>query len=141
MPARFAADTVLLTHLAFVLFVVLGGLLVLRWPWLAWLHVPAAFWGALVEATGWICPLTPLEVALRRSAGEAGYAGDFIEHYLVALLYPEGLTREMQLLFALLVVVVNALVYGVLVMRAHRHRALPPGDGRPGEGRDPRWRP
>lgn len=115
-----AADAVLVVHLAFVLFVVLGGALVLRQPRFAWLHVPAVVWGLLVEASGWICPLTPLENALRRSAGESGYAGDFVQHYIVALLYPEGLTRETQLLFALLVIAVNALFYGALFARMRR---------------------
>ena len=117
MLARIAADGVLLVHLAFVLFVLLGGLLVLRWPSLAWLHLPAVVWGALIELTGWICPLTPLELAFRRAAGDAVYPGDFIEHYVVALLYPEGLTRGTQLLFGLLVLALNALIYGVLLHR------------------------
>ena len=120
-----AADGVLFVHFAFVLFVVLGGALVLRWPRLAWLHVPAAVWGALVEIQGWVCPLTPLENALRRAAGETGYAGDFVQRYLVALIYPEGLTREVQLLLALLVVVVNAIFYGVLVSRRRGRTAWP----------------
>ncbi len=115
MPGRIAADAVLLFHLAFVLFVLLGGALVLRWPRLAWLHVPAVFWGVLVELTGWICPLTPLENVLRRLGGETGYAGDFVQHYVVALLYPDGLTRGTQVLFALLVVILNALFYGALL--------------------------
>ncbi|HTS20788.1 MAG TPA: DUF2784 domain-containing protein [Casimicrobiaceae bacterium] len=117
MPDRIAADAVLLVHLIFIAFVALGGLLVLRWPLLAWLHLPAVFWGALVEAMGWICPLTPLEDSLRRAAGGAGYAGDFVEHYLVALIYPDWLTRGTQMLLALLVVGVNALVYGFVVLR------------------------
>jgi len=125
MPNRIAADAVLIVHLAFILFVVLGGALLLRWPRLAWLHVPAVFWAAVVELTGWICPLTPLENTLRSSAGQPGYAGDFVEHYLVALIYPEGLTRGTQMLFALLVIVVNALFYGVLLFRM-RERASPP---------------
>jgi hypothetical protein len=117
MIYRAAADSVLVLHAAFVLFVMLGGLLVLRWPTLAWLHVPAFVWAAFVEFTGRICPLTPLEVALRRHAGEAGYAGDFIEHYLVSLLYPDGLTRDTQTTLGALVVVVNALIYVGVAMR------------------------
>jgi hypothetical protein len=111
MIYRAAADSVLVLHAAFVLFVVAGGLLVLRWTSLAWLHVPAVVWAALVEFTGRICPLTPLEVALRRSAGDAGYAGDFIEHYIVSLLYPDGLARDTQTTLGVLVVMVNALIY------------------------------
>jgi hypothetical protein len=115
---RAAADAVLLLHLAFVLFVVLGGFLVLRRPKLAWLHVPAALWGALIEFVGWICPLTPLEVALRQAAGSAGYSGDFLEHYLVAVMYPEGLTREVQFALGAVVVVLNAAIYAAVLRRA-----------------------
>jgi hypothetical protein len=122
MLYRAAADLVVLVHLAFVAFVVLGGLLVLRRPWVAWIHLPAALWGALIEFGGWICPLTPLEVALRQSAGEAGYSGGFIEHYVVALLYPEALTRELQIAFGALVVLVNACLYFALARRMARGR-------------------
>jgi hypothetical protein len=117
MPYRFAADAVLAAHLAFVLFVVCGGLLVLRTPRLAWLHLPAVAWAAFVELSGSICPLTPLEVTLRRGAGEAGYAGDFVEHYLVALIYPNGLTRELQMAIGATVLLINLLVYFVLWRR------------------------
>jgi hypothetical protein len=117
MLARIAADAVLVTHLAFVLFVLLGGLLVLRWPKLAWLHLPAVVWGALIELNGWICPLTPLEVALREAAGGTGYRGDFLQHYIVALLYPEGLTRTMQLGFGGLVLLINTAIYVVILRR------------------------
>jgi hypothetical protein len=117
MPYRFAADAVLAAHLAFVLFVVCGGLLVLRTPRLAWLHLPAVAWAAFVELSGSICPLTPLEVTLRRGAGEAGYAGDFVEHYLVALIYPDGLTRELQMAIGATVLLINLLVYFVLWRR------------------------
>jgi len=117
MPYRFAAAAVLAAHLAFVLFVVCGGLLVLRRPGWAWVHLPAVAWAAAVEFSGWICPLTPLEVALRRRAGEAGYGGDFVEHYLVALIYPNGLTRELQMLIGAVVLLVNLAVYWVLWRR------------------------
>ena len=117
MPYRLAADAVLAAHLAFVLFVVFGGLLVLRRPRLAWLHLPAVAWAALIEFSGWICPLTPLEVALRRGAGEAGYGGDFVEHYLVALIYPAGLTRELQVSIGVAVLLINLLVYFALWRR------------------------
>lgn len=117
MSYRFAADLVLATHLAFVLFVVFGGLLVLRRPRIAWLHLPAVAWAALVEFSGWICPLTPLEVALRRGAGEAGYGGDFIEHYLVSLIYPSELTRDLQMLIGAFVLLVNLAIYWTLWRR------------------------
>jgi len=120
MIARIAADLVLVAHLAFVVFVAAGGLLALRWPRLAWVHVPVAIWGAAVELAGWICPLTPLENRLRAAGGEAGYAGGFIEHYLVPIVYPAGLTRSHQLAFGIAVVAVNLVVYGVLLSRRAR---------------------
>ena len=117
MLYRLAADAVLAAHLAFVLFVVCGGLLVLRTPRLAWLHLPAVAWGAYVELSGSICPLTPLEVTLRRDAGEAGYGGDFIGHYLVSLIYPAGLTRELQMALGAAALLLNLIVYFVLWRR------------------------
>jgi hypothetical protein len=117
---RGAADLVLVVHLAFVLFVVLGGLLALRWPRVAWVHVPVAIYGATIEFIGFICPLTPLEVALRRRGGEAGYEGGFIEHYITAALYPTGLTREVQLVLGTAVLLLNALVYFVWWRRRGR---------------------
>jgi hypothetical protein len=108
---RLLADLVLILHLTFVVFVLCGGLFVLRWRWIAWLHLPAAFWGAVVEFTGWICPLTPLENWLRAQGGEAIYRSDFIAHYLTLVLYPGELTRGIQLLFGTIVVVLNAAVY------------------------------
>jgi hypothetical protein len=117
MLDRIAADAVLVIHLGFVIFVVLGGALVLRWPKLAWAHLPAVIWAALVEVNGWICPLTPLEVSLRKASGEAGYAGDFLEHYIVALLYPEALTRETQIVLGIAVVAVNVAIYAVVARR------------------------
>jgi len=119
MPYGLLADLVLLAHAGFVVFVVLGGLPVLRWPRLAWLHLPAVAWGAGIEFAGAICPLTPLEIHLRSLAGQQGYAGGFVEHYVFALLYPEGLTRNVQLALGLLVLVINALVYAI-VWRRHR---------------------
>ncbi|MBS7660928.1 DUF2784 domain-containing protein [Pseudomonas lalucatii] len=117
MLDRFAADAVLVLHLLFILFVLLGGLLVLRWPALAWLHLPAALWGAVVELFRLQCPLTPLENALRRAAGERGYSGGFVEHYLLPIVYPAGLTPAIQLLLGGLVLAVNAAIYGYLLLR------------------------
>ena len=108
----FLADVVMLAHLAFVLFVIGGGLLVLKWPRIAWLHLPAAAWGAMIEFAGWICPLTPLENRLLMQSGESGYEGDFIAHYLPAALYPTDLTRQVQIVLGLLVVLINAALYG-----------------------------
>lgn len=114
------ADLVVLAHLGFVLFVVCGGVAVLRWPKLAWLHLPAAAWGALVEFAGWICPLTPLEDALRQAGGQAGYAGDFVTHDVIPVLYPEALTRTVQIALGSVVVLLNAVVYWQVVRRARR---------------------
>jgi len=98
-------------HFAFIVFVMLGGLAVLHWPRLAWLHVPAALWGVLIEFGGWICPLTPLENAMRVRGGEDGYAGGFIDHYVTSLIYPDGLTRTTQIAIGTLVFAINACVY------------------------------
>jgi len=117
---RTLADLVLVVHLAFVLFVVLGGLLVLKWPRLAWLHVPTAVWGVLIEYKGWICPLTPLENSFRARGGGAGYSGGFIEHYIQPLLYPAGLTRGTQIVLGSLALLVNLTAYGVVIARRSR---------------------
>ena len=114
---QLAADLLVVLHLAFICFVVLGGLLVLKWPWMALMHIPAAVWGALVEFQGWWCPLTPLEQRLRAAAGEAGYSGSFIEHYLLPIIYPADLTRDLQLQLGLFVVTINAAIYGWLLAR------------------------
>lgn len=124
MLHRGLADIVLVVHFAFVLFVVLGGLLVLRWPRVVWAHVPIAVYGAVIEFAGFICPLTPLENSLRRRGGEAGYEGGFIEQYITATLYPAGLTREIQVGLGVAVLVLNAAIYTVVVTR--RRRAGPP---------------
>jgi hypothetical protein len=118
--ARAAADAVLVLHAAFVAFVVAGGLAVARVPRLAWLHLPAAAWGAAISFGGWICPLTPLENALRRAAGEAGYAGGFVERYLLAALYPEGLTRGVQVALGVGVVAINVAAYAHAWARRRR---------------------
>lgn len=117
MLYRGLADLVLVLHLAFVLFVIFGGLFALRWPRVAWLHVPVALYGATIEFVGFICPLTPLEISLRRRGGEAGYAGGFIEHYITAALYPTGLTREIQLVLGIGVLLLNAIVYAIVVKK------------------------
>lgn len=111
------ADLIVLLHAAFVLFVAAGGLLALRWPRVVWLHLPALAWGAGIEILGGICPLTPLENALRAAAGDAGYAGDFVAHYVLPWLYPAGLTREVQILLGLGALAVNAAIYGWLLRR------------------------
>jgi hypothetical protein len=120
MAYRVLADLVVLAHALFVAFVVLGGFLVWRWRWVAWAHVPAAVWGAAIEFGGWICPLTPLENAWRARAGLAGYAGGFVEHYLIPALYPAGLTPPKQIALGSLVVVVNIVAYGIALRHAPR---------------------
>lgn len=122
MAFRLFADLVVLLHLGFILFAALGGLLALRWRRAPWLHVPTALWGGFVEISGRVCPLTPLENALRRAAGEAGYRGGFIEHYVLPLVYPEGLTREAQLVLAGLLLAVNAVVYAIVWRRRRPQR-------------------
>lgn len=111
MRYRLLADVALLLHLGFILFVVFGGFAVMRWPRLAWLHLPAVLWGICIEYAGWICPLTPLENRLRHLGGEAVYRGDFIGHYLAAMIYPQGLTHLAQIVLGTLVLAVNAAIY------------------------------
>lgn len=122
MIARLAADALMTIHLLFVVFVVLGGLLVLWRSWMAWLHLPALAWGLWIQTSGGICPLTPWENRLRRLAGESGYEGGFIEHYLVPILYPHGLTPAIQLQLAVGLAALNIIVYGVLVFRLARRK-------------------
>ena len=117
MLQRIAADAVLIFHLAFIVFALLGGLPALQWRWVPWLHLPAAAWGFFVEVTGRICPLTPLENALRLRAGQASHSGGFVEHYLVPVIYPVGLTQSIQWVLAGVVVAVNLAVYGWLLQR------------------------
>ena len=128
MLASLAADVVVVIHLGFILFVVFGGLLALRWPATACVHLPAMTWGAYVEFAGSICPLTPLEQALREHAGEQGYSGGFVEHYVIPLIYPENLTASIGLVLGTLVLAVNALVYGWVLRQRYRGRRWPFGN-------------
>ena len=123
MIDRLLADAVVLLHLLFIAFALAGGALVLWRPRIAWLHLPAVAWAAYVEFSATICPLTPLENALRRSAGEAGYGGGFIEHYLMALIYPEGLTRPVQIALGLGVLLFNVVLYAWLLLSRRRKAA------------------
>jgi len=124
------ADIVLVLHLLFVAFVVLGGLLAFRWRRAPWIHIPAALWGVVVEFTGWFCPLTPLENHLRERAGLPTYESDFLARYALPLLYPDGLTREAQLVLGGFALAVNVAIYAVVISRARR--------GLPGGARSPR---
>ena len=117
--AALTANIIVLLHFAFILFVSVGGLLVLRWPRLAWLHLPCVAWGVLIEVSGGICPLTPLELRYRHAAGDPGYSGDFIDRYLLPLIYPSGLTRSLQIGLGLALLLFNLVVY-VTVWRRQR---------------------
>jgi hypothetical protein len=120
MLSHTLADLVLTLHLFFIFFVVGGGLLVLWRKWMAFIHLPAAIWGATIEFQGWLCPLTLLENSLR---GDAGYGGTFIEHYLLPVVYPTGLTRDIQLLLGMAVVLINLLIYSIAAWRWRRSAA------------------
>jgi hypothetical protein len=124
MLDRIAADAVLVLHLGFIVFALFGALLAVRWRWLPLVHLPAAAWGLFVELSGRVCPLTYLENHFRVRAGQAGYSDSFIEHYLLAVIYPSGLTREVQFVLAGVVLAVNAAIYTWLLLRdrsAPRH--------------------
>jgi len=114
---RLLADALVVLHLAFVAFVVLGGFCALRWRRLAWIHVPAALWGAIIEFMGWICPLTPLEIHFRHLAGEGGFQGGFIEHYLIPALYPVDYTLGLRITLGAIVVVLNGIAYWLYFRR------------------------
>jgi hypothetical protein len=117
---RLLADAVVVCHFGFIVFVLAGGFLVLRWPRVAWLHLPAAVWGALIEFEGWTCPLTPLENRFREIAGEAAYRGDFVARYLLPVIYPEALTPAFQRILGAAVIAVNAVAYALALTRNRR---------------------
>lgn len=117
----FLANTVLFIHLLFILFVLLGGLLLFKWRGLVWIHLPCAVWGILLEFNRWICPLTYLENDLRRMAGAAGYDGGFIQHYLLAIIYPASLSADLQLLLGGFTVLVNLCIYVLLIKYHFQH--------------------
>jgi Protein of Unknown function (DUF2784) len=118
---RFLADALVVFHLCFVLFVICGGLVVVRWKWVALLHVPAALWGMLVEWTGWMCPLTPLENSFREMGGGVPYEGGFVEHYIMPVLYPVDLTRDFQVTLGTVILLINAILYGIAFTRRRGH--------------------
>ncbi len=122
MIFRVAADVTLLVHLVFILFVIGGALFLLRYPRIVWPHVPAAIWGIWVELSGKVCPLTTLENVLREWAGQSGYAESFVEHYIVPVIYPEGLTRDIQLLLATIVLFINLGLYIFWLLRCRKSR-------------------
>ena len=122
MIFRWMADGVVWLHFAFVLLVGFGALLVFRWPKAAYLHIPAVVWGALIEFTGWVCPLTPLENWLQTAGGQPGYGGGFVDRYLMPILYPDGLAHETQIVIGAAVVGGNGLLYLLLILRRYRSR-------------------
>lgn len=111
MSYHLGAIAIALLHLAFILFVLLGAFLVLKWPKLMWVHLPCAVWGVMIEFGGWWCPLTKWENQLLRAAGKAGYDTGFVAHYIMPIIYPPGLTRGMEIAIGAIVLVVNAAVY------------------------------
>ena len=126
MPYALLADLILILHATFILFVVFGGVLVFWRRGIAWIHIPCALWGILIELRGWICPLTYLENDLRAAAGAGGYSGGFIDHYLVPLVYPAGLTSSTQFILGLTVLLFNAIIY-TLVWYNRKTSATPTG--------------
>jgi hypothetical protein len=118
MVYRLLADIVLIIHIAFVLYALLGAFLVLKWRWTVWVHLPAAFWAAFIEFTGWICPLTPLENMLRHQARDSVYHTGFIEHYILPVLYPAALNENTQFILGIIVLLVNLSIYGWIFKRA-----------------------
>ena len=121
MSYRLMADIVVVLHFAFIIFVLLGGILSIWWRKFAWIHIPAAAWGVLIEFAGWICPLTPLENRLRVKSGEVGYLGGFVEKYILPVIYPAGLTREIQIVLGIFVIIINLVIYW-MVFRKDRIR-------------------
>ena len=119
---RILADLLVVFHFAFIVFVMLGGVLALRWRWMMWIHLPVAAWGAFIEFSGRICPLTPLENVFRRKAGLADYTDSFVEHYVLPVIYPAELTRELQLLLGVIVLAVNLAIYAYVIWRYRRVR-------------------
>ena len=117
MIYSFFADLLVIFHFVFILLVVFGGLFALKWPKVAYLHIPATVWGGLIEIQGWVCPLTPIENRLRQAAGITAYREGFIEHYLIPIIYPTELTREDQLFLGLSVFILNGIIYIWVLLR------------------------
>jgi hypothetical protein len=122
MIARILADIVVIVHLLFIIFVIFGGLLILKWKKMIWIHVPIVFYGFFIEIVRWICPLTPLENWLRAKGGEQGYTESFVEHYILPVIYPDEMTRGIQIGLGVLVLVVNLVIYGFVIRKIRRNR-------------------
>lgn len=117
MLFSFGADLLVIIHLGFIVFVVLGGFMLLKWRWLIFVHLPAVLWGVLLEFRGWLCPLTPLEQALRRMGEQQGYTGGFIQHYLLPVIYPPALEEDTQFILGVLVILINVIIYLWVILR------------------------
>jgi hypothetical protein len=126
MAFQLLADVVVIFHLAFVAFALLGGLLIIKWKMAAWIHFPAAIWAAFIEFTGMICPLTPLENFLRRKSGVSGYDTGFIEHYIIPILYPESLNNDLQIVLGAVVILINAAIYAYVFLKRTRQQRNSP---------------
>ena len=122
MIYSFLADLLVVFHLVLILYVIAGALLIVKWPKTLWLHLPSCFWGMTIEFTGWICPLTPWEIQLRRLAGEEGYTGSFIEQYLIPIIYPSGLNWENQMLLGSIVLIVNLSLYTLILIKRRKRK-------------------
>ena len=125
MTAKLIADILVIIHFTFIVFVVLGGFLVLKNSWVSILHIPSVLWAALLEIKGWLCPLTPLEHYFRQLSGSNDYTGGFIDHYLVALIYPDGLTREMQITLGFVVLGINLVIYSLVIVKRRPVKKTP----------------
>lgn len=123
MLYQIAADFVIFLHSAFIVFVLAGGLLVFKWRWVIWLHVPAALWGSMIVIVGWICPLTPIENMLRQAGGLEAYSNSFIEQYLIPVIYPQGLSREIFIAMGMVVIVINVIIYTILFVKRKKKAA------------------
>ena len=122
MPYKFLADLILLIHFSFILFIVFGGFTVLKWRRIIYYHIPAALWGAVIEISGWGCPLTPLEIELRVRAGSGFYTGSFINHYLTPIVYPPGLTQPLQYYLAAGLIIINGAAYYIIWKKLRESR-------------------
>jgi hypothetical protein len=123
MILRILADTVLVVHFSFIIFTLFGGLLALVGRTAIWFHIPVVLWSSVVNLAGWVCPLTPLENRLRELAGQAGYEGGFVEHYLMEVIYPGGMTRDLELTAGISVLVWNVLLYAYVLHRQRRKKS------------------
>jgi hypothetical protein len=115
--AHCIADALVILHLVFIVFVLIGAFMALKWRTLIWVHIPCLIWGVLVEMLGWYCPLTPIENSFREQAGLATYSGDFVMQYIMPIIYPPELTRSLQIFFGLVVLLLNMVAYGLLIRR------------------------